>query len=155
MERVEVKDLKEVAILMDSKYELPGGFRVGWDGILGFFPGLGDLLTNGVSFYIVLRAALLGVPASVILRMGINILIDNLLDAIPILGNFLDFAWKSNIKNVVLLENYLENPRHTVTSSRAVVWVVLAVLLAAIAATIAGTIYAALWLSRVAFGGFL
>ncbi|RYE92224.1 MAG: DUF4112 domain-containing protein [Oxalobacteraceae bacterium] len=55
--------------MLDSKYRLPGGFRVGWDGILGFIPGLGDVATSGISLYILFQAAILGAPPAVLGRM--------------------------------------------------------------------------------------
>ncbi len=112
------RDLHHVAELMDTKYQGPFGWRFGWDGILGFVPGVGDLLTNGFSFYILVRAAMIGCPPVLLMRMGLNILIDNLFDAIPLIGNLFDFIWKANIKNLVLIENYLIHPRRTVMSSR-------------------------------------
>lgn len=53
--------------------------------------------------------------------MGLNILIDNLLDMVPILGNFFDFVWKSNAMNLALVENYLSNPHRTTMASRIIV----------------------------------
>lgn len=107
-----------LARLLDAQWNLPFGTKIGWDGVLGFVPGIGDLATNFLSLYIVLQAALLGCPPIVILRMGMNILIDNFFDAIPILGNFFDFFWKSNTRNVRLIEAYQANPRRAMVRSR-------------------------------------
>jgi hypothetical protein len=113
--------LRKLAYLMDAQYTLPGGFKIGWDGILGFFPGIGDLITNFISAYIVIQAAMLGCPPAILLRMGLNLLIENLLDAIPLFGNFFDIFWKSNLKNVDLLEHYFESPLATRRNSR---WII-------------------------------
>ncbi len=115
------QQVRRLAELLDSEFKLPFGWRIGWDGILGLIPGFGDTATSMVSFYILYRAAMLGCPPSVILRMGLNVLIDNLLDVIPILGNIFDFIWKSNLKNVQLMEEYLAQPHATVRTSR---WVI-------------------------------
>lgn len=120
-EKDTLTEVQTLADFLDASIRLPFGWRIGWDGIIGLIPGLGDFATNLLSFYIVFKAALLGCPLSIVTRMGLNILIDNLLDAIPILGNFLDFAWKSNCKNVALLNQYLQNPHRTTRVSRAVV----------------------------------
>lgn len=120
-ENESIQDIRELADFLDTKYTLPFGWRIGWDGILGFIPGFGDFATNLMSFYIVYRAAVLGCPLSVIMRMGLNILIDNLLDMVPILGNFFDFVWKSNAMNLALVENYLSNPHRTTMASRIIV----------------------------------
>ena len=116
------KELRRLSEFLDSEFHLPFGWRIGWDGIIGLIPGFGDAATNLMSFYILYRAAMMGCPPSVVLRMGLNILIDNLVDTIPILGNIFDFMWKSNLKNVQLMEQYLEQPHRTLTHSRAVVF---------------------------------
>jgi hypothetical protein len=114
----DISDLQKLAREFDNKFRLPMGIRIGWDGLLGFVPGVGDFVTNSVSYYIVIRAALIGCPPILILRMGLNILVDNLIDAIPILGNFLDFGWKSNSKNVALVEAFLVQPGLTARQSK-------------------------------------
>ncbi|MGZ3713543.1 MAG: DUF4112 domain-containing protein [Bdellovibrionota bacterium] len=115
-----VQNLRWLAHTLDSQFNVLG-VRVGWDAILGLIPGIGDLATNIAAFYIVIQASNLGAPASVILRMGLNLIIDNLVEAVPFLGHFFDAFWRANIMNVDLLERYLENPRKTTVSSR---WVV-------------------------------
>lgn len=116
-----VQDLRELARVLDAQFRLPFGLRIGWDGILGFIPGVGDVITNLASFYILYKSALLGCPPAVLMRMGLNILIDNILDMIPLIGNFFDFFWKANIKNIALAEAYVDNPRLVVRSSRAAI----------------------------------
>lgn len=117
---LEVKRLKKIATYLDAQFTLPFGWRIGWDGLIGLIPGAGDILTNGLSFYIVYRSALIGCPPSIILRMCLNILIDNFLDLIPFVGALFDFMWKSNIKNVELLERYLDKPDRARAASTAV-----------------------------------
>lgn len=111
------QDLAKIANFLDKKFSILG-FRFGWDGILGFIPGVGDIVTNLLSIYILIRGAMNGAPPIIILRMGLNILLDNLFDSIPILGNFFDFFWKSNLKNIVLLEQYSLNPEKTHKKTR-------------------------------------
>ena len=116
--QTEILHLKKVAKAMDSQFKLPGGFSIGWDGILGFFPGIGDLFTNSVSFYILYKAAVIGCGPAVIIRMGLNVLLDNVIDVIPVIGNFFDIFWKANNKNIALIEKYVANPRQTTVRSR-------------------------------------
>ena len=130
--------LQRLAWLMDKSVRLPGGFRIGADGIIGLFPVVGDLATACVSSYIVAEAARLKVPKSVLLRMGLNVLVDLVVGAIPIAGDLFDFAFKANIRNIALLESYLNRPTPTRTRSR---WVVAgAILLLVLAAVAAVTI---------------
>lgn len=116
-----LRQLRWLADLLDTRYRLPGGFRIGWDGLLGLIPFLGDIITASMSLYILGQAASMGCPPSVLLRMGLNILVDNLFDSIPIVGHLFDFAWKSNRMNLVLLERHLADPKGARRSSRIVV----------------------------------
>jgi hypothetical protein len=112
--------LRKLAILLDSKFEGPFGIRFGVDAILGFFPILGDLLTNAFSFYIIIQGAFLGCPPSVLVRMTLNIVFENLIDSIPFLGNFFDIFWRANTKNLYLIESYLKAPEMITWRSRLV-----------------------------------
>ncbi len=117
MKNDNLKDLKFLAESLDAKFTLPGGFKIGWDGILGLLPGIGDITTSCLSFYIILRAAALGCSQSVILQMGLNVLIENFIGVIPILGNVFDFFWKANLRNLELINAHQKNPQATERSS--------------------------------------
>ncbi len=43
-----------------------------------------------------------------IVRMLLNLVLDALLGAIPLIGDLFDFAFKANLKNVRLLVEHLE-----------------------------------------------
>ncbi len=97
-----------LARLMDSSIRLPGGFRIGADGLIGLVPVAGDLAAAGVSLYIVTEAARAGVPASVLLRMVLNVAVDALIGAVPVLGDLFDVAFKANLRNARLMDAYLD-----------------------------------------------
>ena len=139
-------EARKISEYLDSKYTLPFGLKKGWDGILGLIPGVGDLLTNAFSFYIIYKASMIGCPPAVVLRMGINVLIDNVIDAVSLIGNIFDFIWKANTKNVALLEQYLEQPRKVTRSSRLVVAMRLILVAAVFIACIVLTFYIATWI---------
>lgn len=105
----DVKHLRRLSWLLDSSIPLPGGFRVGLDGILGLVPGVGDALGASLSTYIVVQAARLGASPVQLLRMMMNILLESLVGTIPVLGDLFDFAWKSNQRNMRLLDVQLQN----------------------------------------------
>lgn len=113
-----LKHLKTLSHLLDSKFEGPFGIRFGLDALLGFIPVLGDIITTIVSVYIVVQAALMGAGPSLLIRMAINLAIDAIIDIFPFVGNFFDFFWKANNKNIHLLERYLENPRQETFRAR-------------------------------------
>ena len=92
---------------MDGAYRVPGTqFRFGWDPIIGLIPGAGDFVTSSLSVMVLYRAVRLGVPRVVVGRMVLNVLIDLLAGAVPIIGDLFDFAWKSNSLNLALLERH-------------------------------------------------
>ena len=121
---------KIVASVLDDAIRVPGtDIRFGIDPLIGLVPGLGDLLGGAASAYIILEAARVGAPASVLARMALNVGIDTLVGGVPLVGDLFDFAWKSNARNVKLLAGHLEAPTRTRRASKALV----AALLAAIA----------------------
>ena len=90
---------------MDDLFRVPVlGWRFGLDALIGLVPGLGDTSTALVSFYILAAAVRYRVPKITLLRMGLNIGIDYVVGALPVVGDFADAWWKSNRKNLELLQ---------------------------------------------------
>ncbi len=103
----QIDQLRQWSRLMDGAYRVPGTqFRFGWDPIIGLIPGAGDFVTSSLSVMVLYRAVRLGVPRVVVGRMVLNVLIDLLAGAVPIIGDLFDFAWKSNSLNLALLERH-------------------------------------------------
>ena len=63
-------------------------------------PELGDALTGTLSLTLLLLAFRERVPKLVIGRMLLNIAIDALLGAVPVLGDLFDFGFRANEKNL-------------------------------------------------------
>lgn len=102
---------------LDDGLRVPGtSFRVGFDGLIGLlFPGAGDAVTAVSALSLFWLALQRGVPRAVLLRMAINVGLDALVGAIPVLGDLFDFGFKSNRKNLRLIEraaNQPARPRH-------------------------------------------
>jgi hypothetical protein len=107
-----LKRLRQFARVLDKAIVIPGTqVGIGLDPIIGLLPGAGDFLGVLLSSYIVLEAAHLGAPRSTLGRMVFNIVIDALIGTVPLIGDFFDFAWTANTKNIKLLEEYLKFPR--------------------------------------------
>ena len=51
--------------------------------------------------------------------MLLNVGIDVLIGAVPLLGDIFDIGWRSNSRNAALLARWLEQPHQTVRQSRA------------------------------------
>jgi hypothetical protein len=98
-----------IAKLLDAQFRVPlTRWRFGLDGILGLVPGAGDIATALVGAYGLVVAWKLGAPASIHLRMVLNLLLDAGVGSIPIAGDLFDFAFKANIRNERLLMQWLE-----------------------------------------------
>ena len=102
---------REIARLMDSAFRVPGTkFRFGLDPVLGLVPGLGDVIGGSFSAYVLWLAFRAGAPAPVLGRMMVNAGFDVLFGAIPLLGDLLDAGYKANLRNLALLEQFVEHP---------------------------------------------
>ena len=120
--------------LLDSAARVPGtGIRFGADSLLGLVPGLGDMAGAALAGYLVILAQRLGAPRAVVLRMLANVAVDTVGGTIPLVGDLFDVAYKSNTRNLALLERAVERPTSAPRTSRLVVVATLAglVLLAA------------------------
>jgi len=101
--------IRRISRLMDTAFKVPGiGFKVGWDPIIGLIPGAGDLITTGISAYVIFLAARFHLPSGVLTRMIVNIAIEAVIGAVPLVGDIFDAFYKANVRNLALLENHLQ-----------------------------------------------
>jgi len=102
------ENLDMLSRVLDTWFRVPGtSIRFGLDGIIGFIPGIGDLIAGLASCIIVVAAFFRGVPMVTIARMVVNLGIEVGIGAVPVLGNFFDIAWRANRRNYHLLERSL------------------------------------------------
>ena len=135
--------------LLDSAARVPGtSFRFGLDPVLGLIPGLGDVAGAALSGYVVILASRLGAPKSVIVRMLGNVAIDTVAGAMPVVGDLFDAGWKSNTRNLALLERHVGLPTTERAASRAVVWLTVA----ALAVLALGAVALAIFVVRALLG---
>jgi hypothetical protein len=122
---------------LDAAVRVPGtNIRFGLDAVLGLIPGAGDIAGGLLSTFIILQAARLGASGSVLARMVMNVAVDSIVGAVPILGDLFDVGWKSNMRNAELLERYVERPQATRVAS----WWAIIGAVAAVALIVAGMI---------------
>ena len=115
----QMERLRSLSRLLDSAFTIPGTrYRFGLDPLIGLVPGLGDAVSAVFSGYIILQASWLGAPRSVVTRMIANVALDTVVGWIPVLGDLFDVAWKSNLKNMALLEGHLQQPAAARAGSR-------------------------------------
>lgn len=114
--------------MLDSAVRVPGTqIRFGAESIFGLIPVVGDIAGAALSGYIVLASARLGAPPSTIIRMLLNIGVDTVVGAVPVLGDLFDVGWRANMRNVDLLEGHIGGAPEVQRANR---WVVLAVVVA-------------------------
>lgn len=116
-----LRRLRALAWWLDGAIPVGGRWRIGLDPIIGLIPGIGDWIGATLSLYIVYEGARLGLPIGVLVRMGLNVLIETVFGAVPIFGDLFDFAWQANLRNVRLVERHYDRelkPR----SFRAIGW---------------------------------
>jgi len=98
--------LKRLSHNLDEAITIPGTERkIGIDPIIGLIPGGGDLIGGALSIYIMHAGIRMGMPRSVIIRMFGNIALEFIIGCIPIIGDLFDAMWKSNQRNVKLIED--------------------------------------------------
>ena len=103
---------KWLALIMDEFLRVPGTqFRFGLDPLIGLVPGIGDTGSALVSAFALIQAVRLGVPKILLARMSINILINEIIGIVPIVGDAFSFWFKSNARNYQIIKEHLGAPR--------------------------------------------
>lgn len=107
-----LSSLRNLQRLLDEAFRVPGtNFRFGWDPIIGLVPWAGDLLTAVLSCAIIVQAHHMRLPRVVQLRMLLNVGIDVIVGVVPLVGDVADAFWKSNTRNLALLERHAAQVR--------------------------------------------
>lgn len=110
----QLKWVERIASVMDDKFRVPGtNFRFGLDPILNLIPFAGDVSGFIVSAALLYVMAKNGVSRKVLILMAINISVDALVGAIPLLGQISDFYIKANSRNIQLLKEHYQEGKHT------------------------------------------
>ena len=103
-----LKRIRKIAKLLDTAIGIPGTkIRFRLEPILGLIPGGGDLITAGISAYMIYLATSFGLEKSEIFKMIKNVAIDTAVGSVPVVGDLFDAYFKSNIRNLEILENHI------------------------------------------------
>ncbi len=115
LENTSDEHLNLIATWLDDRFEIPGTrIRFGLDALIGWIPGIGDALAAVASLFIIFAAWKRGAARVTVLRMMLNLFIEDTLGAIPIIGDVAHIAWKANRRNYNLLMRDQESvQRHT------------------------------------------
>lgn len=94
-ESEDIRRIQTISRWLDDRYIDP---------ILGFVaPGVGDTVTATFGLYVLVAAVRQGVPPVVLARMILNLTLDVLFGAVPVIGDLFDFAYKAHKRNAALL----------------------------------------------------
>lgn len=106
---VTLNRIRKLSHLMDTAIRIPGTkFRIGLDPIIGLIPGAGDLISTTFSAYIIYLAARFGLPSQDLRKMIFNIGLEAVVGSVPLIGDLFDAYYKSNIRNLAILEQHLQ-----------------------------------------------
>jgi len=103
----DLKIVEKLSDALDTKFSI-AGVRFGWDFLIGFIPGVGDLATAVLALYPIFLARRHGLGWLIVLRMLGNVGLDFLIGLVPILGDMFDLAFKANRRNLELFREAVE-----------------------------------------------
>jgi len=95
--------------LLERSLVIPGiNMPIGLDVIIGLVPVLGEIVTTAMGAYIVWEARNLGMSRWQLTRMGLNVLFDTAIGAIPVVGDAADLLFRSNTKNLRIILKHID-----------------------------------------------
>ncbi len=101
--------IRKFSRLMDTAIGIPGTkFRIGLDPIIGLVPGAGDIVDTAFSAYLIYLATRFNIPQKTLGKMIYNIGLEAVIGSVPLVGDIFDAFYKSNMRNLALLEEHLE-----------------------------------------------
>lgn len=114
-----------ISHILDRAFRVPGTkWRFGMDALIGFVPGIGDLVGAALGIYGVFVARRIGVPLSVQSRMVSNVLFDTVTGTVPVVGDAVDFAYKPHVRNLKLIDDWQGAPKQVEERSTLMMWLV-------------------------------
>jgi hypothetical protein len=132
-----------LATIMDGLFRAPGTkYRFGLNPLIDFLPVVGDLGAAFVSFSVLLYALTRGLPKILLARMGLNLLINELVGVVPVLGSAFALWFRANKRNYDLLQRHIALPSRSHKRDWIFVGAILAVIFAAILTGLAVTVVA-------------
>lgn len=99
------KIAKGIVYVLENRFRI-FGMKFGIDPIIGFIPWIGDAISTILALYIVLLARRMEVEQKHINKMLVNIAFDFVLGLVPFLGDVSDFFFRSNTKNLKIIEKH-------------------------------------------------
>jgi len=151
--RVESQVSAFLAKWLDNWLRIPGtDFKIGLDPLFSLIPGVGSTIASGGGVIILIEAIRSGVSVPVLLHMGGNMLLNTLFDYLPALGPVASAFFKSNVRNLSLLQQWQAGHQDAVKRSTGRLFASLGLILAALAVLLFGLFIGYAYLLRTVFG---
>lgn len=134
---------------LDNWLRIPGtNFKIGLDPILALFPGIGSSVASGGGLIILIEAIRTGISFPVLLRMGGNMLLNTLFDFLPLGGPVVSAFFKSNLRNLRLLQAWQAGNQQKVRRSTARFFILFALFVAVMIGLLFALFAFYVWLLR-------
>jgi len=129
-----------VSLVMDRLIRIPGlKKRLGLNPIVDLVPGFGDIAVALVSVSVIVYGIRRKVPKIVLSRMALNVLLNELVGLIPVIGSAFAFWFQANTRNYHLIRGHIDTPGRSTKGDKIFVSVILGLVIFAIIGGIVGT----------------
>jgi len=129
-----------VSLVMDRLIRIPGlKKRLGLNPIVDLVPGFGDIAVALVSVSVIIYGIRRKVPKIVLSRMALNVLINEIVGLIPVVGSAFAFWFQANTRNYHMIRGHIETPGLSTKGDKIFVSVILGLVIFAIVGGITGT----------------
>jgi hypothetical protein len=125
---------------MDRLIRIPGlKKRLGLNPIVDLVPGFGDIAVALVSVSVIIYGIRRKVPKIVLGRMALNVLINEIVGLIPIVGSAFAFWFQANTRNYHMIRGHIDTPGRSTKGDKIFVSIILGLVLLSIIGGILGT----------------
>ncbi|KAG6896647.1 hypothetical protein C0992_006911 [Termitomyces sp. T32_za158] len=102
-----LQSLKRRAHYMDKGFHICG-LQFGWTFLIGLIPVIGDIVNAWLNYYLVIRKAKQAdLPPWLLQQMHLNNIVSAAVGCVPFIGDVVVAVYKSNSRNVALVEEML------------------------------------------------
>ena len=145
---------KFISLIMDRLIRIPGvKKRLGLNPIVDLVPGFGDIAAALISVSVLVYGIRRGIPKILLGRMALNVLINEVVGIIPVVGSVFAFWFQANTRNYDLVRDHLDTPHRSTTRDRIFVGIVLGLVVLVILGGIFGTFLMLHELAKLLTGG--
>jgi hypothetical protein len=132
---------------LDNWLRIPGtNYKIGLDPLLSLFPGIGSTLASAGGLIILIEAVRSRVSIAVLLRMAGNLLMNTLFDFLPAFGPVVSAFFKSNLRNLRLLQDWQAGHHERVKRSTWRLFALLALIVVSLMGMLLGIFTLYVWL---------